>query len=871
MIRHFQHLSKRFIYIFLFSIALTTLLFIPFFYNTFINGIAFAGKGDGFSQLMPFQKYLYEHYTEFKSFYDTDFGLGGDYTKGLSYYYATSPLMIIYFFVIRVLDIIFNLPTHDMTFWAKNQVIISYIRVLLTTLVSYYCFRYLHPERRLVAILATIMYAVSVVTIYFNFTWSFYGEVLILLPLSIWAMERFFKARKIGLFIIAIALTLFSNFYFAYYEMIILGFYFLYRVIAQHSSDVVSRVQKIWMLATAAFISLLISLPGFFTGVSAVMENNREINPHLDMTLFIDFAEKYHIFSNGFYITISTITFIALFAINLYKYYYYRLFAILTWILLVGSLTPYFDSFFNGFSLPARRWIYILCLSSSVLIALFIRHLSEVKIKQFILTSIPTLMVMMLMYTQYEATMNWMWVTLLIIIVMGIVLWQRQWLTHHAMYYVWIGLILIQQGMMIFDYHQSHMSIYERPIASMKEDKYHSEKLQKEFDHIQQKGNPFSRIEYLSLSALNSPMIYGYNGLSIYSSLFNGDVLDYYDKTMQIAQPIDKNSTHRLLGNRANLMALWDAKDRFKNPKDDNLPYGFETEKIVDGKDNKYQYSKDTIHYPSTHITNKVFDPKDLKSPIDREHAMLQGIVLNDGTKANSQIQESTNYASLIETNTKDADFKEGKRFLKVKKDEGGLELKVPKTVAEENKDLYVEMDLEMVKPKDKAHQVKLNEYKQSRSSLNYTYRRAVTPITFRVKADETLRLKLSKGTYRYHLKGVYGENYETLKSAAKEVQKVKVKETKDGYAFIKNKRDAGYLVVPTPYVDGLEATADGQSVDVKKGNGMQTVIPVKKGQEHIELTYTPPHRMLLLIIMGIGIIAGILYTAFIARRLKKK
>ncbi|WP_457826862.1 YfhO family protein, partial [Staphylococcus aureus] len=76
-------------------------------------------------------------------------------------------------------------------------------------------------------------------------------------------------------------------------------------------------------------------------------------NPHLSMSLFIDFSEKYHIFSNGFYITISTITFIALFAVNLYKYYYYRLFAILTWILLIGSLTPYFDSFFNGFSLPA--------------------------------------------------------------------------------------------------------------------------------------------------------------------------------------------------------------------------------------------------------------------------------------------------------------------------------------------------------------------------------------------------------------------------------------------------------------------------------------------------------------------------------------
>ncbi|RIL78734.1 hypothetical protein BUY80_19405 [Staphylococcus equorum] len=94
------------------------------------------------------------------------------------------------------------------------------------------------------------------------------------------------------------------------------------------------------------------------------------------------------------------------------------------------------------------------------------------------MTAIPTVIVMALMYTHYDATMNWMWVTLLIIIVMGVVLWQRQWMTHRAMYYVWIGLILLQQAMMIVDYHQSHMSIYERPIASMTKDNYHSEALQ---------------------------------------------------------------------------------------------------------------------------------------------------------------------------------------------------------------------------------------------------------------------------------------------------------------------------------------------------------------------------------------------------------
>ncbi|MGT0299156.1 YfhO family protein [Staphylococcus aureus] len=34
--------------------------------------------------------------------------------------------------------------------------------------------------------------------------------------------------------------------------------------------------------------------------------------------------------------------------------------------------------------------------------------------------------------------------------------------------------------------------------------------------------------------ALNSPFIYHYNGISLYSSIFNGDILKYYDKTLQI-------------------------------------------------------------------------------------------------------------------------------------------------------------------------------------------------------------------------------------------------------------------------------------------------------------------------------------------------
>ncbi|MGT2397739.1 YfhO family protein [Staphylococcus aureus] len=60
-----------------------------------------------------------------------------------------------------------------------------------------------------------------------------------------------------------------------------------------------------------------------------------------------------------FYITISILTIVALLSFKLYRFYFYRLFAIVTWILFIGSLSQYFDSAFNGFSFPERRWVYL--------------------------------------------------------------------------------------------------------------------------------------------------------------------------------------------------------------------------------------------------------------------------------------------------------------------------------------------------------------------------------------------------------------------------------------------------------------------------------------------------------------------------------
>lgn len=280
----------------------------------------------------------------------------------------------------------------------------------------------------------------------------------------------------------------------------------------------------------------------------------------------------------------------------------------------------------------------------------------------------------------------------------------------------------------------------------------------------QSSTNPLKRLDYFSYYALNSPMIYHYNGTSLYSSIFDGDILKYYDKTLQINMPVDKNSTYRYLNNRANLMSLWDVQDRLRHPDDLNMPYGFKKKELITDKKDQWIHSVNTINYPSAHVTNKIYDPKTLKSPLDREQAMLKGVVLNHKSQANTDFKPNTNLLSNAKQNLNHANWIDSKH-LKVKQNNGGVTLNLPRNIVKNYKDMYIEMDVELLSP-DKEHKVGVNEYSQERNRLSYKYRRFVSPVTMRAKASNQLNIKMSKGVYRFKVKGIYGENYQTLKKS---------------------------------------------------------------------------------------------------------
>ncbi|MDT4004335.1 lipoteichoic acid-specific glycosyltransferase YfhO, partial [Staphylococcus aureus] len=321
--------------------------------------------------------------------------------------------------------------------------------------------------KRSTNMIATILYGMSTVVIYFNFTWSFYGNLLYLLPLSILGLERYFQQRKIGVFIVAIALTLFSNFYFSYYQAIIIGCYYLYRLIFTYKYDIVSRTQKLICVISATVLSVLSSVFGLFTGISAFLENDRKQNPNVDIPFLTPLDHHYFFFSDGFYITISILTIVALLSFKLYRFYFYRLFAIVTWILFIGSLSQYFDSAFNGFSFPERRWVYILALSSSALCGLFIQHLSTLNMKYYLIRTIPVCIIALLYVLLSPTHPLALIVGIILLMVLAVILKFSLWRYKKLTVPILVLIVMIQQIVILDNNKNMAIKPYQQSLSTL--------------------------------------------------------------------------------------------------------------------------------------------------------------------------------------------------------------------------------------------------------------------------------------------------------------------------------------------------------------------------------------------------------------------
>ncbi|UTH00982.1 YfhO family protein [Macrococcoides canis] len=846
---YIKNLSNRIRWVFLFLI-LSIICHAFDIVSLVTKGRIMTGKGDGLAQMIPFQSYLYHKFTNFSFFYNIDFGSGGDVFQSLAYYYTTSPFFYINFIIAFFLDTFTSADLSSSSTWTVLQIIFSIIKLWLIFIVMYRLLIYFKLNV-LASLTGTFLYGFSSIYYLYTFTWNFFSDVMFYLPLTILGMERLYRERKAGILVLGITLTLCSNFYFSYYQFIFIFIYFLFRVIVKADTDQLERVDKIKYTVILSLISAGIAAPLLYFGISGFLQNDRSL-PKMDIPLFIDYSFHYNVFYNGYYVIVSVLVLFCICSLSLYRLYYFKLCLMFIVIFFIGSWFPYFDSFYNGFSYPQRRWVYQLVFICSIISAIFIHHLKYIKRKELIVGSITVITVLFFSMVAQGIVLIW----ILFIPVIIIVMFYFH-LTHvDNYYYLLVTLILMCHFYMNMEYIKHHINEInpeeEINLDYVRSSEYDSATQRQFIEELKQINGVHNRIDWQVSETVNSPMLQNFAGIKLYSSIFDESIYKFYEKELMIPMQYDSNSYFSGLGNRANLYSLFNVDAAVRLGHSTTVPYGFKYYKDYFEPDMSKVYTAYTNKYqlPRVRVTNNIYESSSLKSPIDKEHAMLSGVVL-DGDYTYNQLRRTDDVKYKVDISRRNAQF-DG-HTINVTEHNGGLTFK-SNIKKQDAKTLYFDMTIKLLEP-DKYHFISMDDYFIYKQTKHHEYRRPNDRMLIAADNKKRIKLKLPEGKYEFELHHVYPENYEVLR-AAHSYEANHEMYTSKGSIFIKLKpHDKGYAVIPMQYKDGMTAYIDGQKTSIERGNYLMTAVKVKSGTRNVVITYRPPYIEFMCLISIVSLI----------------
>lgn len=831
-----------------------------YIYRFLKDGTIFTGPNDGLEQMLPMQLYLYQKFIKGELFYSMDFGLGGDYFTDLSYYYSTNIIYYINIIFVWILDLFFNFKTDSITFWAKNAFYVSIFKSALAISISYLYFRKIRLNDTS-AMLAAFLFVIS--AIYFRFTlyWSFFSDVFIFLPFMLLGIEYFIQNKKRSIFIIAVALIFINNFYFAYYHLLAGLIYFIARNIFRSQYDVVLRKTQWLHFVIMSIIGILISSMFFFYGVKSFLQNERA--PYkAGIPLFDPFDQNANIFYDNYLVIVLFLAVQALFTFKLYDSYYYRFFSIMSIIFMCLSFTPFIDSVFNGFSAPQKRWHYLISFFTSGLIGMYIMRFRTISIRQYLLSIVPGILIVFTSHFMIHKAVSWIYIIPIIIIIGLFVLIVKDKKQQQMLYIAMIIVILIFNWDIIRVHNKLdnyNPGINDRAKMSYIESSVYDSPLQQHIiDQLKRKTKADERIDWRVLEQDNTPMYQGFKGVSLYSSIFDGALVDFYFKDMKINLKEESVSRYSTFQSRSNLESLFNVKYLVRKAYQTDVPENF---KLIQN-DGKYKVYENTKPIPFVRITDKFVNTNDVSEIIDREHAMIEGIISED-EPTSYPFKKNKNLIDKVQVKTSGSNWLAQNEKLKVDPPSGGLIIEIPKDLQQKYKDFYVDMHVEIISPITN-HQINVNKYANNRLFQTSKYRTHYDDLLYRVKSPENgkILIGLTPGTYKLKINGIYGEDYKHLNDADKAIDYTFKDEGNKMTIRLKSSKD-GTMVVPIVYREGMKAYVDGQKTEVKRGNYIMSTIPVTKDTKEVVLKYTPPYFYLMILFSLLGIILAVLYIKF--------
>lgn len=277
----------------------------------------------------------------------------------------------------------------------------------------------------------------------------------------------------------------------------------------------------------------------------------------------------------------------------------------------------------------------------------------------------------------------------------------------------------------------------------------------------------------------------------------------------------------------------------------------------------QYDIYENQLNLPSVKVTNNLYNSQSLKTPIDREHAMLKGaIVDSNGKDFNSQSKNLLKHARITTKNIKS----KGNNQLEVKNNIGIVNIHIPKKIRKQYQDFYITLYIKRGNP-DSNYTVNVNNYFNNRLYNNSVYKTGINTQLYRTQPDKNgnISIKLSpNGGFKFKLLNLSGENYKTLKTAHHNANfNMDYIDIKNGVKVNLGQHSKGLATINIPYRAGMRAYIDGRQVNIHKVNYMMTGVPVNKNDQTIIIKYQPPYWKTMIFISFISIIFSMIYIRY--------
>lgn len=820
------------------SFALAALSHGVFLYQ-WTQGQYMAGINDGLSQMMPFKHLLYEQYTDGEFFYSFDFGLGAGTFSELAYYFSTSIVFLLTIPLVWLLDISGLVKNPDVLFWANAAVFISVIRLSFVLFITSRVFMYMKIPYW-PSLIGASVYGISDMFFRHTVYWEFFADAFLWLPLLVLGIEKIFREQKPGWFLLAVSISFFDNFYFAYINFLLAAIYILFRLFIPLTEAEKNRKRKLLTFMGSGFIGFGIGAVAFIPAVYAYLNNHR---PPFQQEIPI-FDPFDNILYTSRYIILPALFVLFLFTFRFYRNKTFRLFALIGVAGVLMHLSPLVSSVFNGFSAPQYRWEYFISFAAGGAIASGLGMLTKISRRSFFLAAGFTIFIYSI-YALLDPALEFEWLEtglalgglfLTITAVWAAVHFQKSTALNI------VGTVLMVWLIVFVNFYQSEKILEMGNVSQVSKElitgeDYDDPEIRGLLEQIHSRENDeMYRIEWMQGVRNNTPIVQNFQGLSAYSSILNKNLLYFYLYDMEIDMQRESVSRYATLGNRANLFSLVRGKYIIRPIDDSNVPYGFNE---IFASENYKVYENENI-LPFARGAKDFYqeDKLSMHPPLVREHAMLNGLVLNTEEEG-SPIQVTGDITSKFTIEEEMASYDDG--ILEVTGETGGIDL-VWEDPTEVPGDLYVSFNL-VNTAKDEGFNLQVNDYVTSRKSNQSVYKTYVDDLTIRVPSQERVRIRVPEGRYFLTEIQLFEEDYETLENEAAEPSGVKdLKIDGSRVEILYDNIDGDdYLSAVIPYERGWSATVNGADTDVLKANYAFVGVPIEAGENRIVFTYRPP------------------------------